>query len=229
MALPIAEQQQRSNPNGFAGLESYFADLHHWRSIDLDWLGAAEAMALRADHLTNNTSLVLAFELPGEHNVLLFAGDAQVGNWLSWDDIQMWSPVDGVQPSQAKPDIGDLLRRTVFYKVGHHGSHNATLKAKGLERMRDDGKLTAFVPVSTPVAHQLKHWEHMPLEALIASMSTRTKGRVVLPNGTIVGAAGQPLPSWLTVAPSKLPAVTDRNEKIIDDEVPLWVETTIAL
>jgi hypothetical protein len=30
----------------------------------------------------------------------------------------------------------DLLERTVLYKVGHHASHNATLRQKGLELMK---------------------------------------------------------------------------------------------
>src|SRR6266699_2202355 len=67
------------------------------------------------DSMTNNTSLVLAIEL-ADGDVLLFAADAQVGNWLSWQDLK-WtvgtSPVTGP----------DLLKRTIFYKVGHHGSH----------------------------------------------------------------------------------------------------------
>ena len=59
-----------------------------WRRIDGDWLSAAEALALDLASDTNNTSLVLAFEwgAPGKGRVLLFAADAQVGNWLSWRD-----------------------------------------------------------------------------------------------------------------------------------------------
>jgi hypothetical protein len=234
VALPIAEQEARNPDTTYTGLESYFDELHHWRSIDQDWLGAAEALALRADHLTNNTSLVLAFELPGERGVLLFAGDAQVGNWLSWDEIPAWIPIDDARPSQPKPDISDLLERTVFYKVGHHGSHNATLKEKGLERMGADGRLTAFVPVSTPVARKLKRWQQMPLDALLEAMSTRTRRRVVLPNGTtwaiagVEGAAPAPAPDWLEVAPTTLPAVLDRNDNQVEAEVPLWVQMSIG-
>ena len=36
------------------------------------------------DGLANNSSLVLAIELSPHGRVLLFAGDAQIGNWLSW-------------------------------------------------------------------------------------------------------------------------------------------------
>jgi hypothetical protein len=61
---------------------------------------------------------VLAFELGKGGKVLLFAADAQRGNWISWKD--------GDQTITAT----DLLDRTVVYKVGHHGSHNATLNGK---------------------------------------------------------------------------------------------------
>ena len=59
-----------------------------WRRIDGDWLDAAETLALDLASDTNNTSLALAFEWgkPGKGRVLLFAADAQVGNWLSWRD-----------------------------------------------------------------------------------------------------------------------------------------------
>src|SRR5207247_1037341 len=69
---------------------------------------------------TNNASLVLAFELGKGGKVLLFAADAQRGNWASWTK-KSWR--DGDKTVQAK----DLMSRTVLYKVGHHGSHNATL------------------------------------------------------------------------------------------------------
>jgi hypothetical protein len=59
----------------------------------------------------------------------------------------------------------DLLQRTVFYKVGHHGSHNATLREKGLERMISN-RLAAVIPVDTRVAHEVKGWEEMPLPGI---------------------------------------------------------------
>jgi hypothetical protein len=64
-----------------------------------------------------------------------------------------------------KVAAAELLERTVFYKVGHHGSHNATLRELGLERMSSPN-LAAVIPVDTEVAHKVKGWEHMPLPAL---------------------------------------------------------------
>jgi len=103
-------------------------------------------LALDSDNDTNNTSLVLAFEFVKQGEVLLFVGDAQVGTW------QSWAKVEFKLPERAKPFPAiELLSRTVFYKVGHHCSHNATLKKGGLELMtRDD--LVAFIPLDQETA-----------------------------------------------------------------------------
>jgi hypothetical protein len=223
----------------FPALASYFDELNHWRRIDDDWLAAAEGFALQADNLTNNTSLVLAFELPAatsgaQRKVLLFVGDAQVGNWLSWDEIPAWQPRGGAVPAQAAADIGDLLRRASFYKVGHHGSHNATLKARGVERMGGDGALTAFVPVSPIVAREIKDWCEMPLDALLDALSQRAAGRVVLANGNVwppvddaqlqQARTGIGVEAATTTLPPKVRARDDRQ---IEGAVPLWVQVAI--
>jgi len=132
-----------------------------WRRIDEDWLGSAAQFALNLDSATNNTSLVLAIELSPGAEVLLFPADAQVGNWLSWQKVQ-WS-LDGNKTVTAT----DLLKRTVFYKVGHHGSHNATLREHGLELMPHG--LAALLPVDHEMAVK-KHWDGMPLPGLIDAL-----------------------------------------------------------
>jgi hypothetical protein len=135
-----------------------------WRRIDQDWLGTAAQFALNLDSATNNTSLVLAIELSPGGEVLLFPADAQVGNWLSWQQVQ-WT-MDGNKTVTAT----DLLKRTVFYKVGHHGSHNATLRAKGLELMPH--RLAALLPVDHEMAHK-KRWDGMPLPGLLDALKAR--------------------------------------------------------
>jgi hypothetical protein len=187
--MPEAERAAAQEAESYPALASYFDEMSSWRRIDHDWLGVADEFALRVDNLTNNTALVLAIELPAstegaERKVLLFVADAQVGNWMSWDDIESWRPADGVDPElgRKRADLTELLGRTVFYKVGHHGSHNATLKARGVERMGRAGELTSFVPVSTPVAREIKGWSKMPLSGLLQALAQRGSGRVVLPN-----------------------------------------------
>jgi hypothetical protein len=136
-----------------------------WRRIDGEWLGSATELALALQSYTNNTSLVLALELGelGKGDVLLFAADAQVGNWESW---QTWA----YQSGDMKVTGPDLLERTIFYKVGHHGSHNATLKEHGVEQMVN--LQAAIIPVDEKEAKK-KRWGRMPLPDLIAALENK--------------------------------------------------------
>ena len=145
-----------------------------WRRVDHDWMGAAETLALALDKYTNNTSLALAFEMVNSGKVLLFAADAQVGNWLSWQDVRWEITKDGRTQVVTGPD---LLRQTVLYKVGHHGSHNATLREKGLEQMTSH-ELIALVPVNVAQARK-NRWLDMPAEKLVARLSEKARGRVI--------------------------------------------------
>jgi hypothetical protein len=139
-----------------------------WRRIDTDWLGGASDLALQLDSLTNNTSLAIALELHGG-DVLLFAADAQVGNWLSWQDLS-WKVDNKVVTGP------NLLKNAIFYKVGHHGSHNATLKAQGLEEM--ERLQVAMIPVDHAMAVK-KRWGKMPLDELVTALNERAKGVVL--------------------------------------------------
>jgi hypothetical protein len=154
--------------------EHYFADKEEndGRRIDGDWLwSGAQKLALQLESYTNNTSLVLAFELPNSKKVLLFTGDAQVGNWLSWHD-QDYGFENGNKITAA-----GLLARTVLYKVGHHGSHNATLREKGLELMIHPD-LVAMLPVEAEAVKRLRYGE-MPLKSLMEALMERTDGRIL--------------------------------------------------
>lgn len=140
------------------------------RRIDGDWLqGEAQRLALHLDAYTNNTSLVLAFELPASKKVLLFVGDAQVGSWLSWHDLEF-------HEGSRTVDIADLFARSVLYKVGHHGSHNATLRQQGLEMMTNR-ELTALVPVEDAAVKRLRYGE-MPLKSLMEALGHACHKRV---------------------------------------------------
>jgi beta-lactamase superfamily II metal-dependent hydrolase len=67
------------------------------------------AVTVALEQAVNGTSLILAFEI-GEA-VLFFPGDAQWGTWNAM-----------LKKSKARA----LIERAEFWKVGHHGSHNAT-------------------------------------------------------------------------------------------------------
>src|ERR1043166_2295590 len=80
--------------------------------------------AAKIENFLNNQSLVVLFEFDGKK--LLFAGDAQGGNWEYWL-YQMEAPLK--DPSDAGDIVEtskELLQTIDFYKVGHHGSTNAT-------------------------------------------------------------------------------------------------------
>ena len=152
-----------------------------WRKIDLDWTTAAETLALNLDSHTNNTCLVIAFELTDSGRVLLFAADAQIGNWLSWQETKWRVKDDGAARDVTGPD---LLERAVFYKVGHHGSHNATLRALGLEQMTSED-LVAFVPVFAAQAVK-NRWLKMPFKPLVQRLKEKTGGRLVFSDPEMV-------------------------------------------
>jgi hypothetical protein len=190
--------------------EHYFGigsdDHEAWRRIDGSGLDDAAEFALQLDSDTNNTSLALAFEL-ADGRVLLFPGDAQVGNWESWHADskgvkQEW------EAGRQKVTAEELLGRTVVYKVGHHGSHNATLRGQGLEMMTDVNRLVALVPVDTYIAHEKKHWGKMPFDPLMKALEEKTQGRVIIADRPIadmppkVFAAGAAVdsPETITVA-----------------------------
>jgi hypothetical protein len=88
-----------------------------WVIPRIDKLNAEELLAIVRilDDALNNTSVILLFEI-GE-TLLLFPGDAQIENWD-------WS----LKLADDHEAIRQKLARTRFYKVGHHGSLNATPK-----------------------------------------------------------------------------------------------------
>lgn len=67
------------------------------------------------DEALNNTSIILLFEAGKKK--LLFPGDAQIENWSY-----------ALNEAPKKDTIRALLAEVDFYKVGHHGSLNATPK-----------------------------------------------------------------------------------------------------
>jgi len=83
--------------------------IHHMQSLRADQL----LEIVRAlDDVMNNTSVILLFEVGGKK--FLFPGDAQWENWTY---------------ALSKPAICTLLEDVCLYKVGHHGSLNATPKS----------------------------------------------------------------------------------------------------
>jgi len=161
--------------------DTYFDPKQSWRNVDTDWLNGASDLAIQLDKFTNNTSLVIAIERIGDGKVMLFPGDAQEGNWLSWHDSSIKWDVSGPDGKMVTVVAENLLARTVFYKVGHHSSHIATAKAKGLEMMASQSELIAFIPVDRDVAlgRSPKGTWKMPARQLYLRLLDKCQGRVV--------------------------------------------------
>jgi hypothetical protein len=92
-----------------------------------DTIAAAQPEALmiaakQLDDFLNNQSLVVLFSW--NNRKLLFAGDAQAGNWEYWlYDLEKPSRTPG---ETLTAEGASILAGLDFYKVGHHGSTNAT-------------------------------------------------------------------------------------------------------
>jgi hypothetical protein len=96
---------------------------------------SATRLVRALDDALNNTSLVLLLEI-GRLS-LLFPGDAQIENWrFTLDQLA------------ADPALQAKLRDIDLYKVGHHGSRNATprsLHALWAQRSAETPRLTALM------------------------------------------------------------------------------------
>lgn len=120
------------------------------------------------DAAMNNTSLVLLFETGGKS--FLFAGDAQIENWsyaLSQDEIR------------------EKLRRVDMYKVGHHGSRNATPKTlwelfdKKRKKARADespadGSMTTMISTLPDVHGEESRNTEVPRRTLVRALRRYT-------------------------------------------------------
>jgi hypothetical protein len=144
-----------------------------WRRIDSDWLLMGEALALQQVSMINNTSLVMAIELVETGKVLLFVGDAEEESWQTWEN--------------KKANLDKLLANTVLYKVGHHGSINAT-DQQLLKNKMTNPDLVALIPVDMKRAAE-KNWQ-FPAKSLFdpsmadddqkGALFKQTHGRIIL-------------------------------------------------
>jgi hypothetical protein len=151
------------------GVQSIFGEEHQvpsaaFRKDNVRWL-VEQLDALRGrqllnfvrvlDEHLNNTSLVFLFEFGGFR--MLFPGDAEVA---AWQMINKRAEETGDIES-----LAERLRTVDLYKVGHHGSENATPKLSlwhHLFESRDDNRL---------------------LHCLLSTQAMRFKGKI--PNRTL--------------------------------------------
>ena len=135
-----------------------------------------QALALSVDNYLNNTSLCLLLQYNGK--TLLFPGDAQWGNWQSWQSD--WDEI-----------LGDIC----FYKVGHHGSHNAT-PHEALNKMT--GKSVAAMASTDTVAAFNKGKFPVPYSKLVKAVKEKVGDRYAQSDQIAkAGAPFKPGAAWV--------------------------------
>jgi len=107
------------------------------------------------DKVLNNTSVILLFEVGGKK--LLFPGDAQLENWSY---------------ALQQPGIPELLSDVDFYKVGHHGSLNATPKTMVWENFshRNNGLKTMVSTMKDVHGGEGGRPTEVPRETLVTAL-----------------------------------------------------------
>jgi beta-lactamase superfamily II metal-dependent hydrolase len=129
------------------------------------------AKAATANNLINNQSLVVLFTFKGK--TLLFAGDAQWGNWANF-------LFGGVTETTMKPESKAILAKLDFYKVGHHGSTNATPK-DALAAMREG----CVAMCSTA----MDAYSEVPRDALVTAIDQKTDHQLARSDQVAAGDA----------------------------------------
>ncbi len=147
-----------------------------WRQIEEDWLDSSDELAIALTDFVNNTSLAFAIGFENSPKVLLFPADAQSGNWMSWHDTKVKNDL----VKNGGMDADTLLKNTVFYKVGHHGSHNGTASKSGLEKMPDKG-MVAFMPLRKDKIPYVwdREGKNFPAMPLYEKLIDKTSGAII--------------------------------------------------
>jgi hypothetical protein len=125
-------------------------------------VGVLGRIVRTVDDALNNTSLILMIDA-GDRRLLL-PGDAQIENW-SW----------ALHASNRAASYRRLLAGVDLYKVGHHGSRNATPKSlfRLWERQaRDDHPMVALLS-TMPDVHGKTDATAVPRESLVNALQLR--------------------------------------------------------
>lgn len=114
------------------------------------------------DKVMNNTSLILLFEVGGKK--LLFPGDAQIENWSY---------------ALSKPAVKKLLAGVDLYKVGHHGSRNATPRTlwNGFKKRSDKqtkNRLETFCSTLKDKHGKATSKTEVPRKTLVAALKSES-------------------------------------------------------
>ncbi|HEV7767988.1 MAG TPA: MBL fold metallo-hydrolase [Thermoanaerobaculia bacterium] len=146
------------------------------------------------DSFLNNQSLVVLFTYEGRK--LLFVGDAQAGNWEYW--------MYGGTPTKA-PSIDDIaaegkavLSSLDFYKVGHHGSTNAT-PITAVDTM--EGDFVSMCSTQEDTFGSRQNASEVPRDPLLAALAKKS---AVIRSDDVAVTIGDGVPA-ASEAPKALP------------------------
>ena len=147
---------------------------------------ALAAAADLVDGTLNNQSLVVLFTCRGKK--LLFVGDAQWGNWSYW---LYGKGVKGKDPGISER-AREILASIDFYKVGHHGSTNATpIPAVGAmpETCAAMCSTETGYPSSKRTYGSIKKKTEVPRIALMEALEQQTDSKLVRSDWIAAGKA----------------------------------------
>jgi hypothetical protein len=119
------------------------------------------------DKAMNNTSVILLFEINGRG--FLFPGDAQIENWLY-----------ALKHAEDSDEKLAVLSRVELYKVGHHGSLNATPKtlwkqfALKSDNPKKKTRLTTLISTLRGKHGQIDRGTEVPREKLVDELQANS-------------------------------------------------------
>jgi beta-lactamase superfamily II metal-dependent hydrolase len=171
-------------------------DVKEEKDLQKDISFPIDELAFALDQARNNESVVTFFKF--RNKCLLFAGDAQYGNWRWWLENEQ---------------SADILSKINFFKIAHHGSHNATPK-KALEGM-SDGEFAAMVST------QSEPWESIPRPPLMARVNEKTRKHIVRSDWLSINGAPIPMAGAQPPTPSTIPKEFQKGD--------LWFDYVIKL
>jgi beta-lactamase superfamily II metal-dependent hydrolase len=162
------------------------------------------------DGMLNNQSLVVLFTI--NEKKLLFAGDAQGGNWEYW----MFGGTPEKAPSVDTIDKKSkaILANLDFYKVGHHGSTNAT-PISAVETMAGD--FASMCSTQEDSFGTVANQSEVPRVPLLAALAKKSK--IVRSDHFPVTVKGNEVPA-VDGAPAKLP--TPKNGRF--EKGPIYID-----
>ena len=176
---------------------------------------AEVAAAELIDSTLNNQSLVILFTC--RNRKLLFVGDAQWGNWAYW----LYGKTVRGKPPGISQRAREILASVDFYKVGHHGSTNATpipvVGALPVNCAAMCSTETGYPRERRTYGNVLAKTE-VPRTALMDALETRTRRKLVRSDWIAAGEA--PASPEAKAELAQLPAHFSAGDNYIDYVFP---------